>query len=235
MLNKKGSISAWDSSGLWANTDFFPTDQAPGIMDTDYVNKNMIYFGGIIQSFQPFIAVYYNPQWSYSWFTSLSVGGGLGLAASQGTRFQMWSMQKQQWQNLRRVHKSSRYCEFIAYQIRYSLSKVQKLTINLTVASLNLFITYRGSLVSRFCLSHKVYSQQEVIKSRLSSYCREKNQDLYALVAVRWDILYLISVGAVIAFSSFMNRSCDSTLASHTPNQFVTANLAVTEIRYFLP
>lgn len=62
LLNKKGSISAWDSSGLWANTDFFPTDQAPGIMDTDYVNKNMIYFGGIIQSFQPFIAVYYNPQ-----------------------------------------------------------------------------------------------------------------------------------------------------------------------------
>lgn len=144
-------------------------------------------------------------------------------------------MQKQQWQKLRCVHRSARYCEFVAHQIRYSLSKVQKLAINLTVASSNLFISYRGSLVSWFCLPHKVYSQQEIIKSRLSSYCREKNQDLYVLVAVRWDILYLISVGAVIAFSSFMNRSCDSMPLFHTPNQFVTANLTVTEIRYFLP
>lgn len=146
------------------------------------------------------------------------MGGELGLAESQDTRSKMCSMQKQQWQKLRWVHKSARYCEFIAYQIRYWLSKVQSLTINLTVASLNLFITYRGSLVSQFCLSHKVYSQQEIIKSRQSSYCQKKNQDLYVLVAVRWDILYLISVGAVIASSSFMNRSCDSVPLSHTPN-----------------
>lgn len=104
------------------------------------------------------------------------MGRRLRLAESQGMRLQMWSMQKQHWQNLRYVHKSARYCEFIAYQIRYSLSKVKKMTINLTVASLNLFITYRGSIMSWLCLFHKVYSQQEIIKSRLSSYCREKKK-----------------------------------------------------------
>lgn len=144
----------------------------------------------------------------------------------------MWSMQKQQWQKLRCVHKSARYCEFIAYQIRYSLPKVQKLTINLTVASLNLFITYRGSIMSWVCLFYKVYSQQEIIKSRLNSYCWEKKKNkevLYVLVTVRWDILYLISVSAVIAFASFMNRSWDA-----MPLTLLTNLSQQTEIKEFL-
>lgn len=52
-------------------------------------------------------------------------------------------------------------------------------------------------------------------------------------VAVRWDILYLISVGAVIAFSSSMNRPCGSMPHSYIPRQFITANLVVTEMGFF--
>lgn len=159
------------------------------------------------------------------------MGGRLRLAESQGIRLQMWSMQKQQWQKLRCVHKSARYCEFIAYQIRYSLSKVQKMTINLTVASLNLFITYRGSIMSWVCLFHKVYSQLEIIKSRLSSYCREKKKIKACMCWLSGEIFYtsLVSQQLLLLLPLWIDRvmPCLSlTLLTNLSQQ--------TEIRYFL-